>query len=144
MHRLVTAALVLLATSVEAQAASRCASVESPAALGIPVVLMPAGVVPHTGPLEIADLARGDRKDRVVTCVELSATAPARASEDEPVLSWVVHLEAPFFTIVRGAHGSCRASHQLLTFDDRTARLESRVGIDRRCRMRPYEFLRGR
>jgi hypothetical protein len=144
MHRIASAALVLLATSVEAGAASRCASVESPAAPGIPVVFMPAGVVPYTGPLEIADLARGDRKDRVVTCVELSATAPTRDSEDKPVLSWVVHLEAPSFTLVRGAHGSCRARHQLVTFDDRTARLESRVGIDRRCEMRPYDLVRGR
>lgn len=144
MRRLSTAVLLLLVSTAEARASGRCASVEEPAAPGRPHVFLPAGVVPHTGPLEIADLARGVEKERVVTCVELVAIASPRRPGAGKALAWIVHLEAPFFVVIRGAHGSCHTRHQLLTFDDRSGQLESRAGIDQQCKMRPYDLVRGR
>lgn len=132
------ASLLFLALQEAHAGGSRCREVETPAAPGAPHIVIPAGIVPHTGPLEIADLARGDRRELVVTCVELLE----RGLFGTP--SWVLHLEAPFSVIVSGAHGSCSADHQLLTFDDETRALESRQGIGQRCRMQPHRLTRGR
>jgi hypothetical protein len=146
LRPLLCAGLLLAGAPASAMPPSRCAAIETPERPGRPHVLVPTGLVPHSSPSRIAALAVGGARDAVVPCMELLAPrrpdAPEGSSESEPW--WAVHVEARFFQVVRGAHGSCRAAHQMVFIGDRSRRILSAVGIGQVCRIRPYEFLKGR
>jgi hypothetical protein len=138
MRRLLLGTILALAAQPAAADLGGCASVETPASVGRPHVRMPAGVVPHLGPFEVADLVRGERRKLVITCVEL---LPSTRPHGETLPQrWVVHLEAPFTPIVRGAHGSCSASHQMVVVHDESREIAWRRGLDEKCRMQPYAW----
>jgi hypothetical protein len=136
VRRLLLGTILALAAQPAAADDGRCASIEAPAAPGRPHVWMPAGVVPHLGPLEVADLVRGERRKLVVTCVELLPAAGAATLPQR----WAVHLEARFYQVVRGAHGSCSAPHQMVVVNDETREIVWRRGLDKKCRMQPYAW----
>jgi hypothetical protein len=121
-----------------------CGSVEMPVAVGRPHVWMPAGVVPFTGPLEVADLVSGEHREAVVTCVELLPAVPEKDGRVALAQRWAVHLEAPLRQVVRGAHGSCSAPHQMVVVDDATREVTGRRGLDKRCRVQPIVWSVGR
>lgn len=125
---------------------TRCASVEAPERPGRPHVLVPPGQVPHASPSQIAALAVGAAEDAPVPCLELlppqHPDGPRSSIQSEPW--WAVHVDAPFFKIVRGAHGSCRAAHQIVFVTDRTRSIVSSVGIGQECRMQPLQLHPGR
>jgi hypothetical protein len=138
MRRLLLGTILAFAAQPAAADLGGCASVETPESVGRPHVRIPAGLVPHTGPFEIADLVRGERRRLVVTCVEL---LPSASPHGEALPQrWAVRLEAPFTQIVRGAHGSCSAPHQMVVVDDETHEITGRRGLDKRCRMQPYAW----
>jgi hypothetical protein len=146
VERIVLVLLIAGASPDSARAweQSRCADVEAPAAPGKPHIFIPPGVTVRTGPLEAADLARGERKGAVVTCVEWRPPMAGVESGVQAEAVWVVHLEAPHSTIVRGADGSCSASHQMVTISDGSGRFVASSGIGQKCKIRPHDLKRGR
>lgn len=124
---------------------SHCVAVENGPETEAPRILMPAGVVPQIGPLEAADLARREDPLTAVTCIELLPPSPTAAPGSNATRQrWIVHVDARWSTIVRGARGSCTAPHYLAVVADEVGAVPVRQGLDRRCDVRPYDVLRVR
>ena len=124
----IAVAVALTVASQGAIAAGRsCHAVEEPAAPGVPHVLIPAGAIPQTGPLEIVDQLRRGRAilrigfgpPREITCVRfVPPTDRCSAGQSQSCGRWHAHVEAPFWFRPPLSQGSCRARNGMVTLPD--------------------------
>ena len=106
---------------------SQCREIERPEENGDPVIIIPSGVIPEIGPLEVADRIRegtslmraGHGRAKSITCLEyLPAEREAPSSSNQARGRWVAHVEASFWFKPPFAEGGCRSSHGLVRVPD--------------------------
>ncbi len=106
---------------------SSCAEVESPATAGRPHIIIPAGAIPSTGPLEVVYRLRNGRsmrrigfgRPRAITCVQFIPGADdCSATKPQSCGKWIAHVEATFWFRPPLASGACRSTHGLAFIPD--------------------------